>query len=497
MKPSHNVRRRIGALSAVAGFASLAAFMTFSGTPKWPLSGGFHYVVDLRPGSFATSSVWDNNAQWALSDWRDIGATGFRPGFTRLNTDYNNHGDGRNAWVWLNRPTDGWLGVTFVRWSGSTMKDCDIWYNSRPDYSWTNGLVDPCADRPYWPVDFRSVARHEVGHAIGLDHNSTQLASMNPIYDHAVEPHAAGSGLMPHADDKAGGRFLYPGGSSVTNVMATCWREPSSGSGQPRRLTISGSYATGNVINVPLFLENQSSLTVLGGASGIRVGIYLSTNNIISTGDTKIAEYTFNGNWPAHASGFYSLGATIPASTLTGTYHVGAIFDSSGLFAEQFETDNSARIGQISITNHKTGTLTTFGTGCARSGSPLPVISATAPGSEPNIGTSVTYRLANARANAPVVLIHGLSRTFVRGKPLPLNLSAIGMTGCSLYVSDNVTLGTSTNASGVATRTLPIPNNRSLIGVHAYDQWVIIDASANALGVATSNAMDTLVGGNL
>ena len=490
-------KMRLGAIGGLLAVASLGAFVTFSGTPRWPLSGGFHYVVDLNTTSFPAASVWDNNAQWALSDWRDMGGTGFLVGFTRTNSDYNNHGNGRNSWVWLNRPTDGWLGVTFVRWSGSTMTDCDIWYNSRPDYQWTNGLFDPCVDRPYWPVEFRTVARHEVGHAIGLDHENTQLASMNSIYDHAGEPHAQGSGMMPHADDKAGGRFLYPGGGNVANVMATCWREPAPSSGQARRLGITGTYPAGTPINVPFFLENQSNVTVAGGSTGIRVGIYLSTNDIISTGDTKIAEYTFTGNWPAHARGFYSLAATIPSSMFTGSYHVGVIFDNTNLFVEQWEADNPARIGQISVLNHKTGTFTAFGTACAKSGSPLPAISATVSGGEPNIGTSVTYRLSNARASTPVVLIHGLSRTVSRGIPLPLNLAVINMPGCTLYVSDHATFGGSTNASGIATRTLPIPNNRSLIGVHVYDQWAIIDPGANPLGLTASNALDTLIGGNL
>ena len=73
--------RRAVVLGGVLAVGSLAAFNTFSGNPRWPLSGSFHYVADLNTTSFPASSVWDNAAQWALSDWRDMGGTGFLPGF--------------------------------------------------------------------------------------------------------------------------------------------------------------------------------------------------------------------------------------------------------------------------------------------------------------------------------------------------------------------------------------------------------------------------------
>lgn len=339
---------------ACSAAALLTAFTTFSGNPRWPLSGGFHYVADLNTTSFPVASVWDNNAQYALSDWRDIGSTAFVPGFYRINSDYNNHANGVSSWVWLNRPADGWLAVTYVRWTGSTMTDCDIWYNSRVDYTWTNGLLDPTQSRPYWPVDFRVVARHETGHAIGLDHTDTTLCNMNAIYQHGNGvQHGAGSGMMPHADDKNGCRYLYPGSGTTTNVLATRWREPDTTANNGARwLDTTGAWAAGSFRTIQCWLANQSNTTVLGGSTGIRVGVYLSTNTTISTGDTLIGEYTFGGNWGAYASGLYTtIGGTVPSDTPAGTYYVGVIFDNTGLVAEQFEVDNAALVGTVSVTN--------------------------------------------------------------------------------------------------------------------------------------------------
>ena len=340
--------------SGTAAIALLSAFTTFSGNPRWPLSGGYHYVVDLNTTSFPASSVWDANAQYALSDWRDIGSTSFAPGFYRINSDYTNHNNGVSSWVWQNRPAEGWLAVTFVRWSGSTMTDCDIYYNSRPDYTWTNGLYDPTQSRSYWPVDFRAIARHETGHAIGFDHSDTTLANLNAIYQHGSGvPHASGSGMMPHADDKNGCRYLYPGSGTTVNVMATRWREPDTAANNGARfLNTTGTWAAGTFHPVSVWLANQSNTTVLGGGTGIRVGVYLSTNSTISTGDTLIGEYTFSGNWGAYASGLYTtIGGTVPADMPAGSYYVGAIFDNTGLVSEQFETDNSSLLGQVTVTN--------------------------------------------------------------------------------------------------------------------------------------------------
>ena len=347
-----------GAAAAVAAFAiPLFSFELFSGSPRWPLSGGFHYIADLNTTSFPAGSVWDSNAQFSLSDWRDVGSTNFTPGIRRTNSDFNNHGNGDNSWVWLNRPADSWLGITFVRWSGSTMQDCDIWYNSRPDYTWTNGLFDPCEYRSYWPIEFRNVARHETGHAIGFAHEDDTLSNMNSISTHGAGiAHVQGSGIMPHATDKHGGRFLYSGSGTTRNVMATNWREPtSSSSGARQEGEETGTWPADTTRTIEFWLENQSNVSITGGASGIQAGIYLSTNSIISTADTRVWNATFGGDWPAHAQGRYTPTVRVPDTMPAGSYYVGAYFDNGGFVAETgsgaTESDNTCVLGRVNVTN--------------------------------------------------------------------------------------------------------------------------------------------------
>ena len=111
-------KKTLAVVGIAAATLSTVSWRGFSGSPKWQNN---RYVADLNPTSFPSGSVWDQNAQFALSDWRDLGDTSFTPLITRTSSDFNNHGNGTNSWVWLNRPNDGWLGVAFVRWSGNSM----------------------------------------------------------------------------------------------------------------------------------------------------------------------------------------------------------------------------------------------------------------------------------------------------------------------------------------------------------------------------------------
>jgi hypothetical protein len=357
MKLPHKI-----AVTLVLAAAALSSYgyIRYSGNPYWRHAGGgssgTHYTVSLRPASFPANGTWDTYAQYAMADLRDIGDTDFMPGYNRNSTSYSDHNDGKNAWAWLNRTSDSYLGVTFVRYSGSTMKDCDIWYNSR--YSWTTGVTDPGVEprRTVPPYAFRNTARHETLHAIGFTHEDRTLSNVNSSYtDGRGVPHERGSGLMPQATDKHGVRAAYPASQTVRNVYAGRWRAPSSGSSSARRQSITGSWSAGSTRSVPVWLSNQSNVSVPGGtgSTGVRVGVYLSTNATISTSDARIAQYTFTSDWNAHGSGYYSLSATVPATFCPGSYYVGVIFDNTDVVSEQFETsvDNNTVVGLVTVSN--------------------------------------------------------------------------------------------------------------------------------------------------
>ena len=77
------------------------------------------------------------------------------------------------------------------------------------------------------------------------------------------------------------------------------------------------------------------------------------------------------------------------------------------------------------------------------------------------------------------------------GGALPIDLSSIGMTGCSLYHSAEW-IGLPTTGSGLFLMVLP--PSPLLVGKHLYLQAFCVAPGENALGVVSSNGIDFLIG---
>lgn len=133
----------------------------------------------------------------------------------------------------------------------------------------------------------------------------------------------------------------------------------------------------------------------------------------------------------------------------------------------------------------------TFGAGC-RGSVGAPSLTAAA-GSLPRLGTNLDLRVTKLPASAAGALYLGTSDKVFNSIPLPWDLTPYGMPGCSALVSLNIALPFQAKA-GVATPSLPIPSNRSLITYSIYLQALSIDPSANALGVTVSNGAGARIG---
>jgi len=121
--------------------------------------------------------------------------------------------------------------------------------------------------------DFRRVAVHELGHALGLDHDERFAAIMNSTYSESIE--------TPQADDINGLRALYGGGSEirasvealVTRFYKQCLgREPDAPGLEGwvnalRNGTLSGADVANNFIFSPEFINrnttNEAFVTIL------------------------------------------------------------------------------------------------------------------------------------------------------------------------------------------------------------------------------------------
>jgi len=79
-----------------------------------------------------------------------------------------------------------------------------------------------------------------------------------------------------------------------------------------------------------------------------KVGIYLSVDNIITTGDTKIGERSSN-SLSVNASSTVNSSVTIPAGTALGNYYIGAIADYQNV-VEEFDEGNNTIATPFEVT---------------------------------------------------------------------------------------------------------------------------------------------------
>lgn len=131
-----------------------------------------------------------------------------------------------------------------------------------------------------------------------------------------------------------------------------------------------------------------------------------------------------------------------------------------------------------------------FGIGCLGTAG-VPTLRATTP---PVNASNFDVQLTNVPASPGIAVIaSGLSYTASGALPLPFDLGLLGAAGCQDYVSLDFTQ-VAIAAGGVATSTFPVPNNSGLLGFLMYQQAVVLDAAANALGLTTSNALRARLG---
>ena len=104
-------------------------------------------------------------------------------------------------------------------------------------------------------------------------------------------------------------------------------------------------------------------------------------------------------------------------------------------------------------------------------------------GGLPALGSSTfSLSLTGAAAN--------LAALFMLGSiSLDLDLTGFGASGCSLYQDMAVLIPALTDTAGSSSVALPIPNDPHLLGSTVYQQWAVFDASANPLGITTSEGL--------
>lgn len=215
-------------LLALLGATSVASAYTPSAS-KWnpaTLPIGYRINAASAPTALgsagAISAVEAGFATWAApacTTWRssNLGASTM----TRARS-----GDSERSILWIQGAAGSWpaelgsenstIGVTTPVWrSGGYFIDADIQFNA-VGFRWGTGTGGT--------VDTQSIAVHEEGHFLGLDHTSVRGAVMFPSY-------SGGQVRNLSSDDQAGVCFLYPSGTSSPDAGAPADSGTSPGGG--------------------------------------------------------------------------------------------------------------------------------------------------------------------------------------------------------------------------------------------------------------------------
>ncbi len=180
---------------------------------RWPtIPMKFNVHQTAAPG--LTAAATQDAVRKAYLAWTSVSCTSFKTqDLGVVNLPWGDQDDKINSHVWTSSwpPSYGQnaLGITWTSYDPQSGKiyDADTHYN--PGYTWsTSG--SPTA------IDAQSVATHEIGHQLGLDHSPIQTATMF---------YATGQGDTSQrsldADDMKGVCYLYPSGQPLPPECTT------------------------------------------------------------------------------------------------------------------------------------------------------------------------------------------------------------------------------------------------------------------------------------
>ncbi len=163
---------------------------------QWPVGSNVAFYVNANTDQVPNELAAVNSA---AGTWNAIYPAGLMMTYSGT-TSVTTHGnDGSNNVYWDNEGSTGTLATAWAWFAGSTFIDTDMVFNDF--YPW---------DTIGAQYDIETVALHEFGHWVGLDHSATGI--MTPSY--------SGTERSIDSDARAGFEAMYGGGGSTDPVIA-------------------------------------------------------------------------------------------------------------------------------------------------------------------------------------------------------------------------------------------------------------------------------------
>jgi hypothetical protein len=165
------------------------------------------FSIHQAPAPGVTAAATQTAVRASYTTWSSVSCSYFKSkDMGVVNLPQGDENDDVNTHVWLSSWPSSYdanaLGITWTQYDPSSGKilDADTHYN--PQFTWsTTGSLSA--------IDVQSVATHEIGHQLGLDHSSDQNATMF---------YATGNGDTSQrslaSDDIAGLCHIYPTGTT-------------------------------------------------------------------------------------------------------------------------------------------------------------------------------------------------------------------------------------------------------------------------------------------
>lgn len=151
-------------------------------------------------------AAWTGVSTSTFAFFPDLDTSGTAPSLAR-ETPGPSFFSGTNEVGW-DRIGGSTLAVAYFATSSNTGPEADMVINTRVDWVTSGGDPGPQFDN----FDLTTVAMHEFGHFLGLDHSSVDGALMEPIYDGPQD-------IQP--DDELGATTLYPNGTATVSGTVT------------------------------------------------------------------------------------------------------------------------------------------------------------------------------------------------------------------------------------------------------------------------------------